>query len=68
MAPRRLSSNKRSTLNLLRALDMTDIHPTQPPCRKEWIAEDFDEMSEEFEENALRMGQQMVGELLWLTM
>ncbi|CAE7565425.1 GIP [Symbiodinium sp. CCMP2592] len=54
--------------DLLGSHEMTEATPTQLPCPKEWVAEDVDGYVEEFNEDDLRMGQRMVGELLWLTM
>ena len=54
--------------DLLRAHEMTEACPTKLPCPREWIAEDYEDVVENFTEQDLKMGQRMTGELLWLTM
>ncbi|CAE7605479.1 GIP [Symbiodinium sp. CCMP2592] len=54
--------------DLLRAHEMTEACPTRLPCPKEWIAEDYEDVAEDFTEQDLKLGQRMTGELLWITM
>ena len=54
--------------DLLRSHEMTEACPTRLPCPKEWVSEDYEDLVEDFTDSDLKLGQRMVGELLWLTM